>query len=467
MTFKSGEIFAENYLLIKRLGAGSFGEVWLAKNMMADINVAIKFYSGLDRNGINDFKEEFKLAYRLSHPNLLHMNHFDVYNQCPYLVMPYCPNGSANQLRGNVSETRIWEFIRDVSAGLAYLHAQNPPIIHQDIKLGNILIDENGRFIVTDFGISKKIEFHMQTLRNVKMESSGTIAYMSPERLNKPPTTVMASDMWSVGICVYELVTGQVLWEFGGAMQLGGADIPSLGGNYSSQLSQFFQRCLSQNPWERPKAQEAYEEAKAKLSGKIYSSQPITHNSIPPHPPTSVHNLSNPYRRNSNQPISHSAKQRTSVKKHEPTLWEKYGDIIKWGGGAILLFVVALGGFSLLIPKKETPTSFPKKDNPVIVEPVNPIETETIPAIIPNANPKTDPSANKPNNPKAKPYYPTPTPKPVVVDKEEDFWKKCKSQNNVFMYNRYLNEYPKGKHVIEARKKIQELERMDSRTVLY
>ena len=395
------------------------------------------------------------------------MNHFDVYNQCPYLVMPYCPNGSANQLRGNVSETRIWEFIRDVSAGLAYLHAQNPPIIHQDIKLGNILIDENGRFIVTDFGISKKIEFHMQTLRNVKMESSGTIAYMSPERLNKPPTTVMASDMWSVGICVYELVTGQVLWEFGGAMQLGGADIPSLGGNYSSQLSQFFQRCLSQNPWERPKAQEAYEEAKAKLSGKIYSSQPITHNSIPPHPPTSVHNLSNPYRRNSNQPISHSAKQRTSVKKHEPTLWEKYGDIIKWGGGAILLFVVALGGFSLLIPKKETPTSFPKKENPVIVEPVNPIETETIPAIIPNANPKTDPSANKPNNPKAKPYYPTPTPKPVVVDKEEDFWKKCKSQNNVFMYNRYLNEYPKGKHVIEARKKIQELERMDSRTVLY
>ena len=467
MTFKSGEIFAENYLLIKRLGAGSFGEVWLAKNMMADINVAIKFYSGLDRNGINDFKEEFKLAYRLSHPNLLHMNHFDVYNQCPYLVMPYCPNGSANQLRGNVSETRIWEFIRDVSAGLAYLHAQNPPIIHQDIKLGNILIDENGRFIVTDFGISKKIEFHMQTLRNVKMESSGTIAYMSPERLNKPPTTVMASDMWSVGICVYELVTGQVLWEFGGAMQLGGADIPSLGGNYSSQLSQFFQRCLSQNPWERPKAQEAYEEAKAKLSGKIYHSQPITHNSIPPHPPTSVHNLSNPYRRNSNQPISHSAKQRTSVKKHEPTLWEKYGDIIKWGGGAILLFVVALGGFSLLIPKKETPTSFPKKENPVIVEPVNPIETETIPAIIPNANPKTDPSANKPNNPKAKPYYPTPTPKPVVVDKEEDFWKKCKSQNNVFMYNRYLNEYPKGKHVIEARKKIQELERMDSRTVLY
>ena len=240
MTFKSGEIFAENYLLIKRLGAGSFGEVWLAKNMMADINVAIKFYSGLDRNGINDFKEEFKLAYRLSHPNLLHMNHFDVYNQCPYLVMPYCPNGSANQLRGNVSETRIWEFIRDVSAGLAYLHAQNPPIIHQDIKLGNILIDENGCFIVTDFGISKKIEFHMQTLRSVKMESSGTIAYMSPERLNKPPTTVMASDMWSVGICVYELVTGQVLWEFGGAMQLGGADIPSLGSNYSSQLSQFF-----------------------------------------------------------------------------------------------------------------------------------------------------------------------------------------------------------------------------------
>ena len=74
MTFESGKIFAEHYQLIKRLGAGSFGEVWLARNLMADINVAIKFYSGLDRNGISDFKEEFKLAYRLSHPNLLHMN---------------------------------------------------------------------------------------------------------------------------------------------------------------------------------------------------------------------------------------------------------------------------------------------------------------------------------------------------------------------------------------------------------
>ena len=466
MTFKSGEIFAENYQLIKRLGAGSFGEVWLAKNMMADINVAIKFYSGLDRNGINDFKEEFKLAYRLSHPNLLHMNHFDVYDQCPYLVMPYCPNGSASQLRGNVSETRIWEFIRDVSAGLAYLHAQNPPIIHQDIKLGNILIDENEHFIVTDFGISKKIEFHMQTLRSVKMESSGTIAYMSPERLKTPPAIVMASDMWSVGMSVYELVTGQVLWELGGLMQLGGADIPSLGGNYSSQLSQFFQRCLAQNPWERPKAKEAYEEAKAKLSGKLYGSQPITHSSVSLHTSTSVHNSSNQYIRNSNQPISHSAKQKTSVKKHKPTLWKKYGDMVKWGGGAILLFVLALGGFSLLIPKNETPTSFPKNDNPITIDPVNPNETDTIPSI-PKVYPKTDPSPNKPNNPKPKPYYPPPTPKTVVVDKEEEFWKKCKSQNKVFMYNRYLNEYPKGKHVIEARKKIQDLERMDSRTVIY
>lgn len=463
MTFKPGEIFAENYELIKPLGAGSFGEVWLAKNLMAEINVAIKFYNGLDQNGINDFKEEFKMAYRLSHPNLLHMNHFDVYNECPYLVMPYCPNGSAAELRGNISETRVWEFIRDVSAGLAYLHTQTPPIIHQDIKLGNILIDEKGHFIVTDFGISKKLEFHMQTLHNVNMETTGTIEYMSPERLETPPTIVMASDMWSVGMCVYELVTGNVLWKLGGVMQLGGANIPSLGSNYSSQLTQFFQRCLALETWERPKAQEAYEEAKAKLSGKVYVSQRITPASVSSHLPTSVHHSTDLYRQNSNQPISHSANHRRSVNKHESTWWEKFGVMLKWGGGAILLFILALGGFSLLIPKNENRQDDPNDDFTPKIEPYKHV-IDTIPADKPIVKPTIN---TTPNKPKPKPYYAPPSPKPVVVDKEEEFWKKCKSQNKVFLYNRYLNEYPKGKHRVEAQKIIQERERMKSRAVEY
>lgn len=95
MQLKNGDIFAEHYQLKKLLGVGSFGEVWLARNILADVDVAIKLYGLLDDNGIKDFREEFKLAYKLHHPNLLHLNHFDVFGQCPFLVMPYCPKGSS------------------------------------------------------------------------------------------------------------------------------------------------------------------------------------------------------------------------------------------------------------------------------------------------------------------------------------------------------------------------------------
>ena len=462
MMFNSGDIFAERYQLIKQLGIGSFGEVWLAKDLLTDDKIAIKFYRGLDQNGINDFKREFKLAHSLRHTNLLNLSYFDVFKQCPYLVMDYCSKGSAAQLHGNVSETRIWEFIRDVSAGLAYLHSQNVPVIHQDIKLGNILIDENNRFIVTDFGISKKIETHMQTFRSVTMESSGTLAYMSPERFKVPPVVVKASDMWSLGMCVYELVTGQVLWEFGGSTQLGGAEIPSLGGNYSSQLSRFFQRCLAMNAWERPTAQDAYEEAKAKLNGTVYHFRPITPSVNPVSSSASLRNSSNHYRDTSGSHVSDSSAYMKSKKKHEPTMWEKYGDMMKWGGGAVLLFVLALGVFSLLFSGDDNPSS--PNVNGSVENPVDPI-------ILPVDSPVVDSvviPTPKPNpfNGKGRKLSPTPTP---IVDKEEEFWKKCKKADNVFIYDDYLKIFPKGKHRNEARKRIQEIESngMSSNKVRY
>lgn len=62
-----GSLFADHYRLTKRLGAGSFGEVWLARNLLADLDVAIKIYSLVDEKGIQDFRDEFKIAYKLNH----------------------------------------------------------------------------------------------------------------------------------------------------------------------------------------------------------------------------------------------------------------------------------------------------------------------------------------------------------------------------------------------------------------
>lgn len=75
----------------------------------------------------------------------------------PYSVMSFCKNGSAEKLVGKlITPDDIWKFISDTASGLEYLHACNPQIIHQDMKPGNILVDANGKYCITDFGICVK-----------------------------------------------------------------------------------------------------------------------------------------------------------------------------------------------------------------------------------------------------------------------------------------------------------------------
>lgn len=258
--FKQGAIFANNYVLKRKLGSGSFGTVWLAHNNLADIDVAIKIYWSLDESGLSDFRKEFKIAYNLQHQNLLHINHFDVYNQHPFLVMPYCSNGSVSSYIGKLNEKQIWQFIKDVSAGLDYLHSQRPAIIHQDIKPDNILIDDNGRFLISDFGISNNIELSLRQSTKDAGISAGTIAYMGPERFEKRPVTTPASDIWSLGMSIYELITGDVLWNGrGGSVLIYGASIPPLPNHISPKLSKLIHNCLSLHIEDRPTARQIYE----------------------------------------------------------------------------------------------------------------------------------------------------------------------------------------------------------------
>lgn len=264
MTLKEGEIIAEHYQLKRQLGAGSFGDVWLARNLLADIDVAIKFYGTLDESGLQGFRNEFKMAYKLRHPNLLNITHFDVFNNCPYLVMPYCENGSVRQYVGQLPEGEVWKFINDVSCGLAFLHSQSPHIVHQDIKPDNILITSDGRYVISDFGISRSLRTELSRTNNTS-SSSGTLAYMGPERFSETPVTVLASDIWAFGMTLYEVVTGNVLWEgMGGCVQLNGARIPRME-MVSPKLSKLIIACLSVDTWNRPSASQIYEYASAYL----------------------------------------------------------------------------------------------------------------------------------------------------------------------------------------------------------
>ena len=256
---KEGDIIRGRYTLMRFLGNGSFGEVWLAHDQLSGRDVALKIYLSLDPAGVEEFQREYANTIDLSSPYLLTPEYFDVYGRRPFLVMKYCENGSSSKLAGQISEDKLWDFIHDVASGLETLHSQSDPIVHQDIKPDNILVDSNGSFLITDFGISKRLRATMrrQSKRDV---SSGAMPYMAPERFESMPKLNPASDIWSLGASIYELATGELpLNGFGGSMLKYGAEVPSLGTSVSKSLNSLMVACLSPEPTDRPTAKEIVE----------------------------------------------------------------------------------------------------------------------------------------------------------------------------------------------------------------
>lgn len=270
MDLRVNIVFDNRYTLICQLGRGGFSEVWLAHDQYMDLDVAIKIYApgqGLDQSCVDEFRHEIKGVFNLNHPNLLKPQHLGIFNNMPYLVLSYCKSGSVLKQVGKMSEQQIWKLIYDVASGLAYLHQRD--IVHQDIKPDNILIDNNGNYVITDFGISAKARRTLSKSTAGNNIDSGTLAYMGPERYSKQPAPTKASDIWSFGAMVYELVTGNVPFgEMGGNLQKNGAEIPEITHPISNELRTTIERMLSLETWDRPTADTLVKLALTHLKGE-------------------------------------------------------------------------------------------------------------------------------------------------------------------------------------------------------
>lgn len=286
----SDGLFDGRYLLLRPLSTeGGTADVWLAEDKetvdkeLSDENddevvevegsavlVAIKIYRPkniLDAEGIQTFKKEYKTVYNCHHANLLKPTGFSIIDDSiPYLVMPYCEKGSAEKMIGQFPSTDdIWKFIYDTASGLSYLHSCNPPIIHQDIKPANILIDINGNYCITDFGISVKTGKNDDDHED---ESSGTIIYMPPERFGDSYSPIPQSDVWSLGATIYEILTGDVPFgNDGGAAQKNGITVPEIKANVPRKIKKLVYACLNADPHKRPTAERIADIARKKGKG--------------------------------------------------------------------------------------------------------------------------------------------------------------------------------------------------------
>jgi len=215
MTDHSGQYFGR-YYLAERLGEGGMAVVYKAYDTRLERNVAIKiirreaFSEETLDEVLKRFEREAKSLAKLSHPNIVKVHDFGEHEGSPYLVMEYLPGGTLKKLLG---EPIPWHdavnLILPVARGVAYAHQRG--VLHRDIKPANVLITDSGEPMLSDFGIAKLLEGKQTTVLTESGMAIGTPEYMSPEQWTG--TTSLFSDQYSLGIVLYEMVTGRKPYE--------------------------------------------------------------------------------------------------------------------------------------------------------------------------------------------------------------------------------------------------------------
>lgn len=271
--FKAGDIFHERYVLEKLIGVGGFADVWKATDNKTKAVVALKIYTNLDEDGINDLSEEYTRMQSLNHTNILKAEHFDSWGNIPYLVMKFCDGGSLDKKIGKMTSEELSDAVSQIANGLEYLH--NSGIVHQDIKPANILIDKSSGktiYVLSDFGISSKTKTKLSHSVNLKNQgTSMTEAYAPPEKFSSKKADRKPDrkgDIFSFGISIYELATGSMPFDdlsTGRQLKYEGAEV-DFSEIPDEKLRRITELCMQSDKDNRPTAKEV---GKMIVSGDI------------------------------------------------------------------------------------------------------------------------------------------------------------------------------------------------------
>ncbi len=269
-----GQKISDRYQIIKSIGEGGMANVYLAYDTILDRNVAVKVLRGelaSDEKFVRRFQREALAASSLSNPNIVEVYDVGEDDGDYYIVMEYIEGKHLKALlkkRGKLTVPEVVDIMLQITNGLSVAH--DSYIIHRDIKPQNIMILENGLVKITDFGIAMAMNATQLTQTNSVM---GSVHYLPPEQANGKGATLQ-SDIYSMGILMYELLTGSLPFKGDNAIEIAlkhlKEPLPSIRDelpNIPQSVENIILKSAAKNPKNRYKdAREMHEDLKTCLS---------------------------------------------------------------------------------------------------------------------------------------------------------------------------------------------------------
>ncbi|CCH45586.1 hypothetical protein BN7_5169 [Wickerhamomyces ciferrii] len=260
---KPGKLFSSrdilsSYEFKETIGRGAFANVYRAINKITNDEVAIKEIFIEDDDNILELMCEIDLLKILKHKNIVKYHGFIKNDKKLLIFLEYCSGGSLRTLykkQGPLSEKQVAKYLVQVLEGLKYLHSQG--VVHRDVKAANILLTSKGDIKLTDFGVSTKVSSN--TIKTYSI--AGTPNWMAPEIISMDGTST-ASDIWSLGATIVELLTGEPLYshlnEMAALHAIVTDDSPPIPTFISELCKDFIMKCFAKQPNERISAKELF-----------------------------------------------------------------------------------------------------------------------------------------------------------------------------------------------------------------
>lgn len=243
------------YDYVRNLGAGSFSAVVLVKDRTTLDLYACKVCVRklfVDKGIYERFEREVRMMEFFRHPNVVELREIIFEEELIFLIMEYCSGGELYHLiteRGKLDEWSAIRLFNQIVDGLSYVHARD--IAHRDLKPENILLDQEGTIKLSDFGLCH----HVDPKIKVMMTPCGSPYYASPEIIQNVPYDGKKTDVWSLGVVLFAMVTGNLPWKDINQAQLfeqiltGDFEIPL---SLSPHLRNLISQLMKINPDERP-----------------------------------------------------------------------------------------------------------------------------------------------------------------------------------------------------------------------